>query len=74
MARRVKFTVTLDLPVGVSIAEMRDYLLTEIKAGKGNRVPPDPMCDLDRDSIRVAYIERWSSSNGERSWWSSGKI
>ena len=56
MARRFSFRVSVDVPESVTIAEMTNYLLTEIKAGKGNRLPPDPICDLDRDSVRVQYL------------------
>lgn len=51
--RRVEFLVTLDVPLGCTIARMRDYIETEVKAGVGGVYPEDPITDLDRNSVVV---------------------
>ena len=60
---RTKFTVSFLLPRGASAGDARDYILNAVIAWRGQCRPPgayndhdpgDPMCDLDRDSVRVS--------------------
>lgn len=47
-----EFVVKLEMPEGVSIAEMKEYIEDSVVSCRG-RLPPDPLPGLDRDKIRV---------------------
>lgn len=53
MTKRVKFEVTVELPDGVTLAEMRQYIRDEVMAGSGGRSPEDPLFYLNRRSVLV---------------------
>ena len=54
--RRKSFKVTLDVPEGVSIAEMRDYIETAVRTWCGGGCPDDPIFQLDGDSVKVTQL------------------
>lgn len=47
------FVVTLDMPSGVSVNAMKDYIRSWVASGKGSLHPADPLFHLDGDSVRV---------------------
>jgi hypothetical protein len=51
---RARFLVSLDLPSGVSLEQMRQYIEDEIKTNIGRLPPDEPLFDLDRDSVKVS--------------------
>lgn len=52
------FIVTLDLPRGVGVRQMVQYIRTEIKANIGRLDPEEPLADLDRDSVKVKFVPK----------------
>lgn len=53
MSNTKAFTVEVELPRGVTIARMRQYIEFEIKANVGHYPPDDPLWSLDRNSVKV---------------------
>lgn len=51
--RKMRFVVELNLPPGVSVADMRRYIEDEVKANVGQLHPDDPLFRLDRNSVEV---------------------
>lgn len=43
MARKFRLTIECEIPNGVSTAEAKDYAITELERGGGNRHPDDPL-------------------------------
>lgn len=54
---KARFLLEIDVPNGASLIELRDYITEEVKVGCGSRRPEDPIFNLDRDSVKLAFIE-----------------
>lgn len=61
---RKLFAVGIDIPKGVTLTEMRDYIRDAVASWKGQLEPPraygdntprDPLFQLDGDSVTVSY-------------------
>lgn len=53
---KVNFLVSVELPDGVDISEMRDYVLDAVTTMVGSYPLDDPMFDLDRESVVVVTV------------------
>lgn len=53
-----RFVVEVDIPSGVSVQEMKDYIFGEVRAGIGGLPPEDPLFHLDRTSVKVTLMTR----------------
>lgn len=51
-----QFLVTIEIPRGATVEEMRTYIWDAIVTLKGGLSPDDPLFDIDRDSIKVQKI------------------
>jgi len=56
MKKKVSFKVSVDLPDGCKIAEMRDYIEESVATWKGCKHPEEPIFDLDWKSVKVTRI------------------
>lgn len=55
--RRRSFRVTVTIPDGVSVAEMRAYIREAVQTWCGSFDPEnDPLFDLDYDSVKVVAL------------------
>ena len=41
--RRIQLMIEFEVPPRVSFAELRDFIITELESGGGNRHPSDPL-------------------------------
>jgi hypothetical protein len=55
---RHSFMVSLNVPEGCTIADVKSYLLDCASAWKGSLDPQDPLFGLDGDSVSVRSIPR----------------
>ena len=55
--RRARFTVSVDIPVGVTAVGMTAYIAEAVQGWRGGFHPDDPLFDLDRNSIKVQCYE-----------------
>ena len=53
---RRAFKVTLDMPRGVKVGEMTDYILDAVQTWKGQLHPDDPLFDLDYEAVKVVSL------------------
>lgn len=53
---KVNFLVSVELPDGVDISEMRDYVLDAVTTMVGSYPLDDPMFDLDCESVVVVTV------------------
>lgn len=53
---RRAFLVAVDLPDGVTVSEMADYILDAVGFMKGCQHPDDPIFSLEPDSVTVQII------------------
>jgi hypothetical protein len=58
----VTFLVTMAVPSGADVEDLREYVQTEVMAGCGARDPRDPIFDLDRESVTVSLYGRMQKS------------
>jgi len=54
---KTSFKVTLEMPEGVSILEMRKYIARSVRLLRGSYPIDDPMFELDSDSVRCTTIK-----------------
>lgn len=52
------FIISLDMPKGVTVPEMQQYIDSAVRVWKGQLPPEEPMFNLDRDSIRVTVVKQ----------------
>lgn len=57
-----KFVVTVEMPHGVSAADMRNYIREAVQVYKGSLPLDDPMSDLNRGTVKVTYDHRNQNS------------
>ena len=55
---RHAFVVHVDIPPGVTVERMRQYIEDEIKANIGRLPPEDPLFHMDRESVVVRTRRR----------------
>ena len=55
------FQVTLEMPRGVKVGEMSDYILDAVQTWKGQLHPDDPLFDLDYETVRVVSLGKVTS-------------
>ena len=55
MAKR-QFIVTLDIPPGVTLPEMEEYIAEAVQIWQGQMHPEAPLRDLNGNSVRVKRI------------------
>ena len=53
-----KFTVKVDLPRGMTIADMCDYIQDAVKSHKGGFSLDFPVAYLDRDTVKVSRYKK----------------
>lgn len=51
-----QFIVTVDVPKGVTLPEMCDYITEAVGVWKGQLHPDERLFDLDGDSVKVKSI------------------
>lgn len=52
------FTVTVEMPSGVTIKEMKQYINDAVRNWAGGYDPELPIFDLDRSSIKVKHTPK----------------
>lgn len=52
------FIVTLEVPSGVTLEEMKEYIKNEVKCNVGSRSPEDPIFYLDKNSVTVKTVAK----------------
>ena len=57
MSKHISFLVTLDLPDGVTPAELAEYIDDAVCSWCKGQDPEDPIFDLDRESVNVALVK-----------------
>lgn len=60
-----KFTVKVDLPQGMTTADMRDYIQDAVKSHKGGFSLDFPVAYLDRDTVKVYRYKKPSQPKTE---------
>lgn len=58
MTRTLSFKVTVDAPLGVNRADLREYIHDAVGGWKGQFHPENPLFDLDRDGVSVTQYRR----------------
>lgn len=56
MRRTAIIVVTLDVPDGVRLTELREYVFDAVRVMAGSLPADDPMFHLDRESIKVDVV------------------
>jgi hypothetical protein len=56
-----KFTVTVEVPPGVSLSDMADYIEEAVAVWKGCKDPEEPIFDLDGGSVVCRPVKRHGS-------------
>lgn len=51
------FLVTVEIPNGVSVRDMQNYIRDAIQMWKGQEHPDDPIFNLDWDTVKVRPIK-----------------
>lgn len=51
-----KFIVTLEIPRGVTVSEMKNYIEDAVACWKGGGDPEGALFDLDGDSVKVVAV------------------
>ena len=54
---RKLFRVSVELPTGVTAAQMRVYIYDAVASMKGSYHPEDPIFNLDSDSVKVSHLK-----------------
>jgi hypothetical protein len=52
------FIVSLDMPRGVTVPEMQQYIESAVRVWKGQLMPEQPIFDLDADSVQVTPVKQ----------------
>lgn len=52
---KAKFTVTLDMPEGMSKGDMKQYIEDAVKSWAGCYPPNEPVFDLNRNSVKATH-------------------
>lgn len=55
---RVTFSVSLQLPPGVTMDELQNYVRTSVACWKGGGDPQAPLYQLDGKSVEVRLLKR----------------
>lgn len=53
---RRKFTVSLEMPEGMTLADMAAYIEDAVASYRGCKDPEEPVYGLDPDSVRVVAV------------------
>lgn len=66
-ANRVhQFVVTVELPEGVTVAEMTGYIDRAVSCRKGGMDPDSPIYDLDGKTVRVRHVPKKRKARKDR--------
>lgn len=60
------FIVSPDMPRGVTVPEMQEYINSAVRVWKGQLFPEEPLYNLDRDSIHVTAVKQRRKVNDTR--------
>ena len=52
---KAKFTISVEIPDGVSKKEMRDYIYDAVNGMKGSYHPDDPLFQMDYGDFKVSH-------------------
>lgn len=47
------FIIEVDIPPNVTVAQMKEYIVSAVQCECGQRHPDDPLHSLDRDKVRI---------------------
>lgn len=51
------FKVSLDVPVGVTTTEVKEYIMNSVASWKGQLHPENPLINLDPESVKCSSLK-----------------
>ena len=58
----VNFNIKVRCPDNVSVSEMRQYIIDEVRCGKGCRPPSDPIFQMDGSDFIIRTVKGFKGS------------
>ena len=52
------FKVEIEMPPGVTVSEMKQYIEEAVQGWCGGLRPESPLCDIERDHVRVTAMHK----------------